>query len=172
MDDPEIGRREHHRDLIDSGQRREHFGVAWIEIAPGMQGLFVQGSRADRVDPTGHGEFRGCLDVAECGCARDRGQFAPRQIGGDEAEIDTIDDTIFEHRRLNFGRRHDSYGERTPHDASCGPQPLRLADHQRAAARADFGVAETLHNDFGADAGGIAHGDGDQRTVGHTGTFR
>ena len=72
MDDPEIGRREHHRDLIDTGQRREHFGVAWIEIAPGMQGLFVQGSRADRVDPTGHGEFRGCLDVAECGCARDR----------------------------------------------------------------------------------------------------
>ena len=58
-----------------------------------------------------------------------------------------------------------------PH-AAGGPQPLRIADHKRAAPPVDFGMAKTLHNDFGADAGGIAHGDCDQRTVGHTGTFR
>ena len=35
-----------------------------------------------------------------------------------------------------------------------------------------LGIGNRLDHDFGADACGIAHGDCDQRTVGHTGTFR
>jgi hypothetical protein len=101
--------------------------------SPGMQGLFVQGSRADRVDPTGHGEFRGCLDGRKTAAPAIRDSL-PQGRSGDEAEIDAIDDTIFEHRRLNFGRRHDPYGERTP-TMRPGPQPPPRRSPEGGSAR-------------------------------------
>jgi hypothetical protein len=105
------------------------------------------------------------------GRAGDRGQSAPWQIGGDKAEIDAIDDIVFEVRRFNFRMWQNAHGERARDNASGGPQPRRIANHQRPAARMDAGMTKTFHNVLGTDAGGIAHRDSDQRAVSHIGTL-
>ena len=53
VDDPQVGRRQHHRDFRCAGQRGQQFGVAGIAMAGGVQRFLVQRRGADGVDVAG-----------------------------------------------------------------------------------------------------------------------
>ncbi len=48
-------------------------------------------------------------------------------------------------------------------EAARFDQAAGVTDHQGAALLIDLGMSEALHDDFRTHAGGIPHGDGDDR---------
>ena len=50
VDDPQLRRRQHHRDFRRAGQRGQQLGVAGEDVAAGVQRLLVERRGADRVD--------------------------------------------------------------------------------------------------------------------------
>ncbi|MNV85143.1 hypothetical protein D3C71_1790750 [compost metagenome] len=92
MDHPQLRRHQHHRHFVDVGQVREHFGVAGVLVATGVQRFLVQRRGADRIDLLGLGQLHGAGDVLIGGVTGNRRQLAERQIVGDQVEVDAIDD--------------------------------------------------------------------------------
>src|SRR5262249_36658009 len=55
-------------------------------------------------------------------------------------------------------------GQLCLHDGAGLAQALRIADDERTAPRVDVVMGEAAHDDLRADAGRVAHGDGDDGT--------
>lgn len=134
--------------------------MAGVDVACGVQGLLVERCGADGVHLSCHGEFGGTLDVRVRGVARDRRQLAPGQVGGEQAEVDHVDAAGGE---LGVARAVDGGHLAVQAEDPGGlAQPLRVADDHRAAAGQDGIVEQGRDDDLGADAGTVAHGDGDE----------
>ncbi len=92
MDDPEIGRHQHHRHFRGAGQMGQHLGMAGKEMPGRMQSLLVEGRRADHIDLLRHRQLGGPLDIAIGGVAGFRRDLAERQIDRHFADFNHFDD--------------------------------------------------------------------------------
>lgn len=64
--------------------------------------------------------------------------------------------------RLAVGDGGD--GKVRSNQSSSRAQAFGVADHNRAATRIQVAMPQALHDDFGTDASGVAHGDCDSRS--------
>ncbi len=163
VDHPELGRDQHHRDFRRAGERGQKLGMARIPVPGGVQRLLAQGRGADRRGLAGLDHLDGALDVAERRFAGDRRDAAERVVLRDQPEIDAGHGAGCVGRLA--GRGDGLHRQVFFHDAAGLAQALGIADHDGSAERRDVGPGERLHDDLGADAGGIAHGDRDGRSA-------
>jgi hypothetical protein len=108
----------------------------------------------------------GGLNVAKGRVSGERRQLSPGKIRRDEGEIDAIDGTgpLAHIGKIRIVVRHRSHLEVTSDQTSGSAQAFRVADYDRAATGIQIAMPQTLHDDFGAHAGGVAHGDCDSRS--------
>jgi hypothetical protein len=104
------------------------------------------------------------VQIASIRCiARDGRQLAERHVGRNQAEVDTVDRSLFVTR---FGRFLDAPDLRAAADNHVRLfEPARVTDHERTALLIDGVVSQALDDDFGTDAGGVAHRDADDRKI-------
>ena len=155
VDHPEPWRDEHHRDLGRPGQVSQHLRVSREPVTAGVQRLLVQGSGADGVCPPGDDQFDRPCDVSVGGVAGQRRQRAEGQVGGDQAKVHAVDTAREERRLVRIGDGPDR--QRDLDDLSGPSKAAGIANHERAARLVEGRVGEALHDDLGADAGGVPH---------------
>jgi hypothetical protein len=159
VDDPQPGRREHHRDFRRPGEMGEQFGMPGIAVPGGVQRLLAERGGADGVGFSRHHQLAGALDVAEGGFARDGGDLPEGEVGGHQVQVDHLDRAVLEPRSCRAVHRAD--GEGRAYQGSRLEQPASIAHDQRPAHGIDLGMGQAAHDDFRTDAGRVAHGDED-----------
>ncbi|MNW64557.1 hypothetical protein D3C74_428530 [compost metagenome] len=101
VNNTQIGRGQHHREVLRIRQVRQNFGVSWIQVPPLMQGFFVQRCCADGVNLVFFGQINGFGEKLEC-CIPSHGRyFTVFQVRRDKVQINHIYSTEF---ILGFGR--------------------------------------------------------------------
>lgn len=163
MNHAQLRRHQHHRYFVDARQMREHFGVAGILVAAGVQRFLVERRRADGVDLPGFRQLHRARDELIGRIARDGRQAAEGQVGRNQVEIDAVDRARLVARVGRFLDAADL--RRAADDLVRSFEPARIADHERTALPINDVVCEALDDDFRADACCVAHRNADHGKV-------
>ena len=162
MDDPEFGCHQQHADFLGAGEIGEHLGVSGKDVSRHVQGFLVERGGADGVRLFGKGQPGGAFDKTVGGFSAGGRQFSEGKIGRNHGDVDHVHRT---RRVLAVGGLCDSIeGEIDARDLAGLTQASEVANDQRAATVKQVCVGKALHDDFGSDPGGIAHGDRDNWT--------
>src|SRR5471032_1132579 len=163
VDHAQLWRHQHHRHFIDIGQVREHFGVAGVFVATGVQRFLVERRGADGVDLFGFSQFDGASDVLIRGVTGNRRQLSERQVVRDQVQVDAIYGARLVQR---FGGVLDATDRGAAvNDGVRLLKTARITNHQRTALLVNDVVGQALDDDFRPDARGVAHGDADDRKI-------
>lgn len=77
-------------DTVGASELRQQLGVPRVAAARGVQGLFVEWGRADRIRAATGGQLDCTLDIAVRGFAGLLGELAPRQVVGQEVQVEAL----------------------------------------------------------------------------------
>ena len=164
VNDAQLRRHQHHRHFRRAGQMRQQFGVAGIFVAGGMQRFLGQRRGADALrDARLH-------DLARPSRCSDRPPRRRPATSGRTADRPARSSDRRTARAFDAKSASLASAQRSRRRA-CAPT-IRPALRRRSASpitsglqiACASGMRQRLHDDLGADAGGIAHGDRNGRT--------
>jgi hypothetical protein len=89
---------------------------------------------------------------------------APGKIAGNEFQVDAIHGIGSVLGFVDFIESKASHLETAADDTARFYEPVCITNNKGPAPRVRLNVCKALHNDLGADAGGISHGDGNDWT--------
>ena len=159
QDDAQAWPGQHHRDFGRAGQRCQQFGMAGIIMPARLQCFLVERRRDQGFDLARQGELGGGAHIFMRGMAGHGRDHAEGQARRQQLDVEAIHRARFEARLPGIGDHAD--GKCRARNVPGLGQPQCIAHHKGTAIVIDVAMRQRLHHDFGTDAGGVAHGDGD-----------
>jgi hypothetical protein len=140
---------------------REELRVAGEAVAAEEECALVDGRGRDGVGVARHAQLDGGLDVLGGRAPRRPGLHSRLDVAADVVEV--VDDGAVRRRGKRLAAAHDVVAAPEVERARRVREELRVADDDGHAGVEHGALGHRLQDDLGADAGRVAHRDGDAR---------